>query len=121
MNTREKLIKARLGMLALAEELQNISLACKRAGISRSHIYEIKEAFKRYGAEGPAPRTRWWPDADRGRSARPTDARKLLRSTPDQLRMDHAHRPRRAEGDRHRVLIRDSELGARCAFLLFAC
>ena len=36
MSTREKLIKARLGMLALAEELQNISVACKRAGISRS-------------------------------------------------------------------------------------
>ena len=32
MGTREKLIKARLGMLALAEELQNITLACKRAG-----------------------------------------------------------------------------------------
>ena len=29
MSTREKLIKARLGMLALAEELQNISVACK--------------------------------------------------------------------------------------------
>ena len=31
MSTREKLVKARLGMLALAEELQNITLACKRA------------------------------------------------------------------------------------------
>jgi len=61
MNTREKLIKARLGMLALAEELQNISLACRRAGISRSHFYEIKEAFEKYGAEGLAPRTRRWP------------------------------------------------------------
>jgi transposase len=58
MNTREKLIKARLGMLALAEELQNISLACRRAGISRSHFYEIKEAFEKYGAEGLAPRNR---------------------------------------------------------------
>jgi len=45
-------------MLALAEELQNISLACRRAGISRSHFYEIKEAFEKYGAEGFAPRTR---------------------------------------------------------------
>lgn len=35
MSTREKLIKARLGMLALAEELQNISLVCRKAGISR--------------------------------------------------------------------------------------
>lgn len=47
MSTREKLIQAQLGMLALAEELQNISLSCLRAGISRSHFYEIKEAFEK--------------------------------------------------------------------------
>jgi len=58
MSTKEKLIKARVGMLALAEELKNISLACKRAGISRSHFYEIKDAFERYGPEGLAPATR---------------------------------------------------------------
>jgi hypothetical protein len=38
MSTREKLIKARLGMLALAEQLHNVSLACQRARISRSHL-----------------------------------------------------------------------------------
>jgi hypothetical protein len=37
MSTREKLIKARLGRLALAEELQNISLVCRKAGISCNH------------------------------------------------------------------------------------
>ncbi len=61
MSTREKLIKARLGMLALAGELQNISLACRRAGISRSHFYEIKEAFEKWGAEGLAPQPRRQP------------------------------------------------------------
>jgi hypothetical protein len=34
MSTKEKLIKARVGMLALTEELKNISLACKRAAAS---------------------------------------------------------------------------------------
>jgi hypothetical protein len=58
MSTREKLIKPRLGMLALAEELQNISLACRRAGISPSHFYEIKEVFEKYGREGLAPQSR---------------------------------------------------------------
>lgn len=58
MNTREKLIQARLSMLALAEELQNISRACKAAGISRSHYYEIKKAFETYGRDGLAPRVR---------------------------------------------------------------
>jgi transposase InsO family protein len=61
VSTREKLIKARMGMLALAEELQNISLACKRAGISRSHFYEIKDAFEKYGPEGLAPETKRHP------------------------------------------------------------
>lgn len=58
MSTREQLIKARMGLLALAEQLQNVRLACKRAGISRSHYYEIKEAYERYGAEGLAPSQR---------------------------------------------------------------
>ncbi|HOQ47648.1 MAG TPA: hypothetical protein PLA43_19850 [Bryobacteraceae bacterium] len=55
MSTREQLIKARLGLLQLAEELDNVKLPCKRAGISRSHFYEIKEAFKKFGREGLAP------------------------------------------------------------------
>jgi len=55
MSTRERLIKARVGMLALAEELQNISLLCRKAGISRGHFYEIKEAYEKWGAEGLAP------------------------------------------------------------------
>jgi len=61
MSTREKLIKARLGMLALADQIQNISEACKKAKISRSHYYEIKEAFEKYGSEGLAPRIRGRP------------------------------------------------------------
>ncbi len=44
--TREKLIRARILMLALADELENIRRACKVAGIRRSHHYEIKEAFE---------------------------------------------------------------------------
>ena len=32
MDTREKLIKARLGLLALAEQLQNVRQACKGTG-----------------------------------------------------------------------------------------
>lgn len=58
MSTTEKLIKARMGMLALAEQLNNVSAACRRAGISRSHYYEIKEAFEKFGAEGLAPQRR---------------------------------------------------------------
>ncbi|GIU78536.1 MAG: hypothetical protein KatS3mg005_1774 [Bryobacteraceae bacterium] len=47
MSTREKLIKARLGLLALARELDNVRLARKRAGISRSHFCEMKTLLKK--------------------------------------------------------------------------
>jgi Helix-turn-helix domain len=58
MDTREKLIAARISMLALADELKNISRACQIAGISRTHFYEIKDAFERYGRDGLAPKER---------------------------------------------------------------
>src|SRR3990172_4868765 len=58
MDTREKLIKARLGLLALAEQWQNVRQACKAAGISRSHYYEIQQAYEKYGPEGLAPQPR---------------------------------------------------------------
>ena len=58
MSTREKLIQARISMLALADELQSISRACKVAGISRSHFYDIKDAFEKYGRDGLAPQAR---------------------------------------------------------------
>lgn len=58
MSTREQLIKARLGVLALAQEIDNVRLACKRAGISKSQFYDIKAAYEKYGAEGLAPQPR---------------------------------------------------------------
>ncbi len=45
----------------IARRLQNISRACKIAGISRTHFYEIKEAFERYSREGLAPQPRLRP------------------------------------------------------------
>ena len=51
--------------LALAGELPNISRACKVAGISRTHFYEIKEPFERYGRDGLVPQSRrrpWMPN-----------------------------------------------------------
>jgi len=58
VTAREQLIRARMGMLALADQLQDISAACKRAGISRSDFYEIKDAFEKYGRDGLAPQER---------------------------------------------------------------
>ncbi len=42
MSTTEKLIKARMGMLALAEQLNNVSAACRRAGISYPSLLQLR-------------------------------------------------------------------------------
>ena len=43
MKTETKLIKSKLGLLFLAEELGNVSLACKYLGYSRDTFYRYKE------------------------------------------------------------------------------
>ncbi|KAA6344841.1 hypothetical protein EZS27_007553 [termite gut metagenome] len=45
MNVETKLIKSRLGLLGLAEELGNISLACISLGYSRETFYFYKALF----------------------------------------------------------------------------
>ena len=62
MTTREQLIRARLGILAMAAELKNIAKACKIAGVSRSHFYAMKRSYELYGKEGLGPRTRRKPE-----------------------------------------------------------
>jgi transposase InsO family protein len=52
MTTQDKLIRNKLGMLRLAEQLQNVSKACKILGVSRQHFYDVKRQFVQYGAEG---------------------------------------------------------------------
>ena len=46
MNTETKLIKNKLGLLKLAEELGNVSQACKYLGYSRDTFYRYKELFE---------------------------------------------------------------------------
>lgn len=58
MTTRDQLIRARLGILAMAAEFKNTVKACKLAGVSRSQYYAMKKAYELYGKEGLAPRLR---------------------------------------------------------------
>ncbi len=56
MAMRSQVIKRRLEMLALAGQLNNVSMACKLSGISRSHFYRIKKAYETRGEAGLVPR-----------------------------------------------------------------
>ena len=49
MSLETKVIKSRLGLLGLAEELGNVSRACKYLGYSRDTFYRYKEMFDEGG------------------------------------------------------------------------
>jgi transposase InsO family protein len=51
-NVSEKAARRKLSLLELAEELGNVSRACKIVGYSRQQFYEIRRDFQTYGAQG---------------------------------------------------------------------
>jgi transposase InsO family protein len=52
MTTKEKVARRKLSLLELAQELDNVSRACRVMGYSRQQFYEIRRNFQTYGADG---------------------------------------------------------------------
>ena len=50
--TQKKVARAKLSLLQLANDLNNVSKACKITGYSRQQFYEIRRNFQTYGADG---------------------------------------------------------------------
>ena len=51
LNTTDKIIKHKTGLLNLAEELGNVSKACQVMGMSRDTFYRYKSAVEEGGVE----------------------------------------------------------------------
>ena len=62
LNTNEKIIKHKVGLLNLAEELGNVSKACKIMGLSRDTFYRYQNAVEEGGIEALFERTRRKPN-----------------------------------------------------------
>ncbi len=62
IHTNEKVIKHKVGLLNLAEELGNVSKACKVMGLSRDTFYRYKAAADEGGVEALLDRNRRSPN-----------------------------------------------------------
>lgn len=62
LHTNEKVIKNKVGLLNLAEELKNISRACKLMGFSRETFYRYQRAVQEGGVESLIEKTRRKPN-----------------------------------------------------------
>lgn len=58
LNTSDKIIKHKVGLLNLAEELGNVSRACKVMGVSRDTFYRYQSAVEEGGIEALFEQTR---------------------------------------------------------------
>ena len=58
MTHKEYVIKRKLNILELSETLNNVSEAARRTGVSRKHIYDIKNTLLNEGVEGLREKTK---------------------------------------------------------------
>lgn len=52
MTTDARIARRKLGLLELAQDLGNVSKACKLVGYSRQQFYEIRRNYQTFGAQG---------------------------------------------------------------------
>ncbi len=61
MTNEQYLIKRKLNVVEFADQIKNISEACRKLGVSRQHYYDIKTAIREDGIEGLLEKSRKGP------------------------------------------------------------
>ena len=56
MTLEKKVHLQRLRLFRRAEELGNVSRACREAGVARSLYYQLRDRYRKYGADGLHPK-----------------------------------------------------------------
>jgi hypothetical protein len=58
MTTDQRIARRKLSLLELAQDLGNVSKACKLVGYSRQQFYEIRRNCQTFGAAGPVDKVK---------------------------------------------------------------
>ena len=111
INSTEKVISHKVGLLNLAEQLQNVSQACKVMGFSRDTFYRYKDAVEEGGVEALLEKSRRKPNL-RNR-VEPAVEEAVLKYALD----EPAHGQTRASNELRRLGISVSPTGVRGIWL----
>ena len=111
LNSNERIIKHKVGLLNLAEELGNVSKACKIMGLSRDTFYRYKSALEDGGIDSLFDQTR-----------RKPNLKNRIDEQTEQSVIDHAieypaHGQARTSNELRKIGIFVSPSGVRCIWL----
>ena len=81
LQSNERIVKHKIGLLNLAEELSNVSKACKIMGLSRDTFYRYKAAVENGGLEALVDKKRRKPNLNPSSTDISIFSFKILHST----------------------------------------
>ena len=111
INSNERIIKHKVGLLNLAEELGNVSRACKVMGLSRDTFYRYKEAADEGGIDALFDQSRRVPNL-KNRTDEATEAAVCAHA------IEHpAHGQTRTSNELRKLGVFISPSGVRCVWL----
>ena len=111
INSNERIIKHKVGLLNLAEELGNVSRACKVMGLSRDTFYRYKEAADEGGIDALFDQSRRVPNL-KNRTDEATEAAVCAHA------IEHpAHGQARTSNELRKLGVFISPSGVRCVWL----